>query len=66
MPQLPKPKDRQEVIQRMLEALEAPVKELTKWEENFLESVKEQFESRHSLSDRQFEILDGIYNDKTG
>ena len=66
MPQAPKSTDRQEIIQRMLEALQTPVKDLTKWEENFLESVTEQFESRRSLSDRQFEILDELYNEKTG
>jgi len=50
----------------MLEALKTPVKELSKWEENFLESVAEQFEPRHSLSERQYEILDNLYSEKTG
>jgi hypothetical protein len=66
MPPVPNPTARQEAIQRMLEALKTPVKELSKWEENFLESVAEQFETRHSLSERQYEILDNLYSEKTG
>lgn len=56
---------RKKQIQEMLEALETPSKELTKWEENFLESLAEQFEKRGTLSDRQFEILDRIHTEKT-
>lgn len=56
---------RKKQIQEMLDALQTPSKELTKWEENFLESLAEQFETRGTLSDRQFEILDRIYTEKT-
>lgn len=56
---------RKQQITEMLEALETPSKELTKWEENFLESLAEQFEKRGTLSDRQFEILDRIHTEKT-
>ena len=59
------PLDRKAVIEQMLQSLEAPVKELTKWEENFLESIADQFQQKGSLSDRQFEILDKIYGEKT-
>jgi len=59
------PQDRKAEIARMLEMLESPSKELTKWEENFLGSVRDQFTSRGTLSDRQFEILDRIYAEKT-
>jgi hypothetical protein len=54
-----------ELIQHMLDALQTPHKELTKWEENFLESIGDQFEKRGSLSDRQTEILERIYAEKT-
>lgn len=59
------PPDKKAVIEQMLQALETPSKTLTKWEENFLESIADQFKTRHSLSERQFEILDRIYSEKT-
>jgi hypothetical protein len=49
----------------MLRELESPSKELTRWEENFLESVGETFERTASLTDRQVEILERIYTEKT-
>jgi len=49
----------------MLQALESPHKDLTEWEENFLESISDQFDKRGTLSDKQFEILDRIYAEKT-
>lgn len=59
------PQDKRAVIQQMLEQLETPSKVLSKWEENFLESIADQFQRSGSLSDRQFEILDRIYSEKT-
>lgn len=59
------PQSQKEIIQHMLTALETPSQELTKWEENFLGSIAEQFEKRGTLSDKQFEILDRIYAEKT-
>lgn len=53
------------LCEHMLESLEAPYKELTKWEEDFINSVREQFQARRSLSDRQIEILERIYAEKT-
>lgn len=32
-----------------------------KWERDFLESIRERYEERGSLSDRQMEILEGLY-----
>jgi hypothetical protein len=57
--------DKVKLIQHMLECLESPSRELTKWEEGFVESVREQFLERGSLSDRQTEILERIYAEKT-
>lgn len=34
---------------------------LTKWEESFLESISDQFDSRGTLSEKQMEILDRVY-----
>jgi hypothetical protein len=48
----------------MLDGLDTPAKELTKWETDFVASITEQFETRKSLSDRQFEILERIYAEK--
>lgn len=55
----------QAIIQSMFQALDTPSKDLTKWEENFLESISEQFEQSKSLSERQLEILQRIYDEKT-
>ena len=37
---------------------------LTKWEENFIASIDEQFTQSGSLSERQTEILERIYTEK--
>lgn len=58
--------DRTAVIQQMLDSLKTPSRELTKWEENFLDSIAEQFATKKWLSDRQFELLDRIYEEKMG
>jgi uncharacterized membrane-anchored protein len=54
-----------ELIAHMIEMLKTPSQELTKWEEDFIESVTDQFERRGTLSDRQAEILEKIYAEKT-
>jgi len=59
------PLDKKEQIRMMLDALETPSKELTKWEQQFLESIADQFDRTQTLSDKQFDILDRIYAEKT-
>jgi hypothetical protein len=49
----------------MLSELEAPSKELTGWEDRFLESITTQWDERHWLSDDQFRTLERIYTEKT-
>ena len=53
-----------DAIEQMLEALETPNRELTKWEEDFIVSIRGQFKERKSLSERQLEILERIYVEK--
>lgn len=50
-----------EVIRDWFKQLEAPSKELSDWEKQFVESVSDQFTRSGSLSDRQIEILEKIY-----
>lgn len=57
--------DQHKLVMHMLQDLETPYKELTKWEEDFVISVTDQFERTHNLSERQFEILERIYAEKT-
>ena len=52
-------------VAHFLSALETPSRELTKWEQSFVESLTEQFAERGRVSDRQFEILEAIYTEKT-
>jgi hypothetical protein len=44
---------------------EEATKPLTKWEESFMESITDQFERTGRLSERQIEILERIYAEKT-
>ena len=38
---------------------------LSKWEADFIDSISEQFESKGWISDKQEEILERIYSEKT-
>lgn len=38
---------------------------LTKWERDFIDSLEEQFEEREWISDKQEDILERIYADRT-
>lgn len=51
-------------ISRFIEALEQPKKTLTRWEEDFLVSIRDQFDRTGELSERQFEILEKLYTEK--
>ena len=51
-------------ISTILQDLEIPAKELTKWEQSFIESITDQWETKGDLSDRQYEILVRIHKEK--
>ena len=53
---------RRDMIERMLISLETNNEELSERELDFTISVREQFENRGDLSDRQCEILERIYD----
>ena len=53
-----------DVISDWIEQCQASRK-LTKWEADFIDSIAEQFDARGSISDRQEEILERIYAEKT-
>lgn len=54
-----------EELKRFVSEIQEANVELSKWEEGFLESVAEQLDTRGTLSDRQVEILDSLYAEKT-
>ena len=55
-----------EVVEEWIRMVnEEASKPLTKWEENFMDSITDQFTLRRSLSDKQEEILERIYAEKT-
>ena len=54
-----------EVIQSWIDHINDHGINLTKWEEDFMESITDQFAVRNSLSDKQEEILERIYVNKT-
>jgi hypothetical protein len=57
--------DRQAEASDWLTALETPRRELTTWEVDFLDSIREQIEAGRRLSDRQLDIVERIYAEKT-
>lgn len=54
-----------DLIEHWLRELERPAKTLSSWELQFLESVSDQFLRTHRLSEKQFEILEKVYAEKT-
>ena len=54
-----------EIIQSWIDYINDNRINLTKWEEDFMESITDQFAVRNSLSDKQEEILERIYVNKT-
>jgi hypothetical protein len=53
------------IIQHYLDTLEDISHKLSDWERNFFKGLKEQFENRGSLSDKQVATLSRIYADKS-
>ena len=52
-------------VEHYLRTIEEEGRNLNKWEQDFVESVREQFDERGTVSDKQEEILERIYTDKT-
>ena len=48
-------------IREVLDVCESETDKLSPWEQNFLESVSDQYTRKGSLSDKQLEILERIY-----
>jgi hypothetical protein len=58
-------KQKPEVLWEWLDELAVPKKRLTEWEKVFVFSVTDQLAMRGSLTDKQIDILEKIYTDKT-
>ena len=55
-----------EDVRRMIDMVNRQAdKELTAWEQQFMESITDQFDRSGTLSVRQLEILERIYAEKT-
>ena len=54
-----------EVIEHWIDTILSEGKGLTKWEFDFVESISDQFEAKYWISDKQEEILERIYAEKT-
>lgn len=62
------PQEREKLAKQWLETCLDPgqlTKKLTAWEANFLESLDDQLGRGRIISEKQFEILERIYADKT-
>jgi hypothetical protein len=53
------------MIREWIEAVNEGGKGLTQWEISFMESITDQLERKGTLSERQIEILERIYAEKT-
>ena len=53
------------VIRHWIETIINEGRNLTVWETNFVESLSDQVEMKGYISDRQEEILERIYSEKT-
>lgn len=54
-----------EILNKWIDAVNETGRGLTDWEEDFMETISEQFETSQSMSARQEEILEKIYAEKT-
>lgn len=52
-------------VARMLEWVNDTARGLSKWEEDFMESITEQYGQSGKLSEKQKEVLERIYAHKT-
>lgn len=52
-------------VDRMFEQVGLHGVNLTPWEEDFIESARDQWAAKRSLSDKQLEILERIYAQRT-
>ena len=48
-------------IREVLDGLAPEQRRMSQWEQNFLDSVTEQYDSRGSLSEKQMEILERLW-----
>ena len=53
------------ILESWIEAINTKGRKLTSWEIDFVESVSEQINANGTLSERQEEILERIYAEKT-
>ena len=54
-----------EVIEHWINTINEEGRNLSKWELSFMESITDQFSRSNTVSDKQEEILERIYADKT-
>jgi hypothetical protein len=54
--------ERKKMISYMLATIAIEYDELSPWEQNFIDSINEQFQNKGTLSDRQCEKLEQIYD----
>ena len=54
-----------EVVKGWIDRVNDEGRGLTAWEQQFMESITEQFDRSSYLSDKQIEILERIYTEKT-
>lgn len=54
-----------ETIEYWINKVQNEGRDLTPWEQEFMESIHDRFERTHTLTDRQEEILERIYSEKT-
>jgi len=54
-----------QIIEDWINQVNDEGRNLSKWELDFMESITDQFERKNWISDKQEEILERIYSEKT-
>ena len=62
---MPITKQDQEKWQSWIDALRSPRRELTSWESDFIDSIETQIHDQERMSEKQAEILERIYAEKS-
>lgn len=64
MTELPE-KTKKQLIEYFFAHLEHNSRGMTKWETDFIDSIKDQWDTKGTLSEKQYETLERIYAERT-
>ena len=57
---------RPEDVQDVIEAVESHARDLSDWESEFMDSIRRQWDDRGTLTEKQMEKLDQVFEKRVG